>query len=193
MKKEEVLERLNYLDTKLTWVAEKNNGKIPLKKYPLLYRKFRKESVNLPIARIRQLSEEDPDGPHWGIRRIDIHCKVIYINPTSCCTDNFHHFVDTIKTHRGERFSKIIAKGKSDTEMKTRIKVSFYDFHSAIRKNPVVVKKHNNLFEVWAGNHRVMAAISNGIKEIPVLCVCRKTDLDVVKDYVIPKRKIKLR
>ncbi len=58
--------------------------------------------------------------------------------------------------------------------------------------DPVVVRSYGekNLFEVIAGNHRVMATISLMNKTIPVLCFCSNGDKDAVEDFIISDKNI---
>ena len=194
MKKEEVLERLHYLDTRL------DNE---LKEEPTLEGNFlrlineiRKELDAMNIQQLRKREKEiDNDGEHWRVRREGKYCKKIKINPKLCCVDDYHGGmcgeIDEVAVSHGMPIHEVFKK--RNAEMIKRIESAKKNLDLSLNLNPVVVRpfKEGGLFEVIAGNHRVMAAISLMKKSIPVLCFCGSGDKDVVEDFIISKKYIK--
>jgi len=183
-KKEEVLERLHYLDTMLDDSLDEEPT--TEENFLKLVRNIRTRLETADIDQVRAMEKEvDEDGERWMIRRKNTSCKKMEISPDLCCADDFHTSMDGITTPNGMLLSLVLKK--KNEEMTRRIESAKKNLDLSLGLDPIVVRPHKEgkLFEVIAGNHRVMAALSLGYKKIPVLCFCDNEDPNAVQDFII--------
>ena len=183
--KKEVLERLHYLDTRLDHELEEEPT--TRENFLRLIKEVRKELKIMSIGQLRNKQKQiDEEGDKWRTRMENQYCKKIDLDPKLCCVDDYHiGNMDGVEVSQGMPLEKVF--NKSNIEMNKRIGSAKRNLDLSWSLDPVVVRPYGegNLFEVIAGNHRVMAAISLMSTTIPVLCFCNGDDNGIVEDFII--------
>lgn len=179
MKPNEVLERLHYLDTRLTKICRITAEEIPFPVFEDHYYRVRSQAEQLPIEVIRKELVQmyaEINEPWWAELYKNLLCKVMIANTALCCVDGEHHMVDSIPTSRGMLLSTLMEQGKQDPKAVRRIGRCLEKFDFLITKLPIVVDPYGYLTEVMLGNHRMMAAMAKNLTRIRVLCITKEKE-----------------
>jgi hypothetical protein len=162
--------KLFYLDVTFERLAKsEEKNKWSEKKLRYEFNKIKKEAETLSLDNIKE--KLDPDDIHWSKRLENLSYEKVKKNTNLLCVDDYHKGIKLHRSEvkRGDLLASLIDKQIKDTRTDSLLKSPHFEFLAS--NLPIVVRRYGKLFEVMSGNHRALALISKGCKEINVLLV----------------------
>lgn len=176
MNKKEILQRLFYID----WVLNFHETmKKPSKKTIETIRRLKKESNQIPLAKLlEEIYKKDGKESLW-LPRLATYANLIEVRTGDLCADDFHNNIyPGFKT--GRKIVDYLKENSLPQEAKYRVDRLKSIIDKYLIEMPIIVRKKDRLYEVLMGNHRAIALILKGVAKTKVLCVCEESES---KDY----------
>ena len=186
MKKEELLERLFYVDLEFNKYTYLNGENISEDKMIDEIREIKNKAKNLPIEKIREkIIKNDEKNEEWRNRFKEQKCIFSEVNVSELITDEYHNRICHIPVKRGMKFMSIFEEEDGEKLLES---TEFVSKHIGffIKEIPIVVRRivvKENMweleedvlkYEVLSGTHRVIAFIQSGRHDIPALIMKRE-------------------
>lgn len=169
----EILQRLFYVDKKLTISNLHKNKNLTGKELKKKINELKQEAEDKEVVKILRESLRLNPVDHILLRRFgEYYCRFIEVNPNLFCVDDFHKIINNVRVTRGQKIGEILEELNQDKRFIERVSFIEKYFELLTSEIPIIVRKFGGLFEILSGNHRGAMAIIKGLPTIKVLCVC---------------------